>query len=94
MNSGWSGRLLDTVRDLYSKTSFRMKHQGCLSTNIFNGMGVNQGGNASGFLFRKYLADLSEYLHKEVGVCVGDSILAHLLWADDLILFFGFTKRY
>ena len=87
INSGWSGRLLDTVKDLYSKTSFRFKFQGEISSNIPNGIGVNQGGNASGFLFRKYISDLGEFLHNHVGVCVGDTILSHLLWADDLILF-------
>ena len=50
-------------------------------------MGVNQGGVASGFLFRKYMADLKRYLDYEVGVCISSEILAHLLWADDLILF-------
>ena len=49
-------------------------------------MGVNQGGNASGFLFRKYMADLSDYLKSEFGVNIGSTILAHILWADDLIL--------
>ena len=49
-------------------------------------MGVNQGGNASGFLFRKYMADLSDYLKSEFGVTIGSTILAHILWADDLIL--------
>ena len=53
---------------------------------IANHVGVNQGGNVSGLLFRKYMADLSEYLYTEVGICLGDSIVAHLLWADDLIL--------
>ena len=52
---------------------------------MFN-IGVNQGGNVSDLLFRKYLADLDEYLCKEVGVCKGDTIIAHLLWAEDLIL--------
>ena len=87
INSGWSGRLLDTVKDLYSKTSFRFKFQGEISSNIPNGIGVNQGGNASGFLFRKYISDLGDFLNNHVGVCVGDTILSHLLWADDLILF-------
>ena len=32
-----------------------------------------------GILFRKYMADLSHYLHLE--------IIAHMLWADDLVLF-------
>ena len=87
INSGWSGRLLDTVRDFYSKTSFRFKFQGEVSPNIPNNIGVNQGGNASGFLFRKYISDLGDFLHKQVGICMGDTILSHLLWADDLILF-------
>ena len=87
LNSGWSGRLLDTVRDLYKKTSFRFKFEGFASPNFSSSLGVNQGGNASGFLFRKYLSDLSDYLHDKYGVCIGDSVLAHILWADDLVLF-------
>ena len=49
-------------------------------------IGVNQGGNASGFLFRKYMADLSNYLKSQFGITIGNTILAHILWADDLIL--------
>jgi hypothetical protein len=49
-------------------------------------MGVNQGGAASGLLFRKYMIDLSDYLHEEFGIVIGDTIVAHLLWADDLVL--------
>ena len=87
INSGWSGRLLDTVKDLYSKTSFKFKFQGEVSSNIPNNIGVNQGGNASGFLFRKYISDLGDFLNDRFGVCIGDVIISHLLWADDLILF-------
>ena len=50
-------------------------------------MGVNQGGIACEFLFRKYMADLGAYLSREYGVVISDEIIAHLLWADDLILF-------
>ena len=39
------------------------------------------------FLFRKYLKDLDDYLKKTAGVYINETILAHLLWADDLILF-------
>ena len=50
-------------------------------------MGVNQGGVASGLLFfRKYMADLNAFLNTEFGVCIGEMIIAHILWADDLIL--------
>ena len=83
---GWHGKVMDTLRSLYSKTSFRVKHKGWLSFLIENVMGVNQGGVASGLLFRKYLADLGNYLESEFGVCIGDIIIMHILWADDLIL--------
>ena len=86
MKSGWSGRLVDTLRDLYEKTHYRIKHKGKLSDKLPDFFGVKQGGNASGLLFRKYMADLSEYLKTEHGIMVDDEIIAHLLWADDLIL--------
>ena len=47
---------------------------------------MNQGGVASGFLFRKYLTGPDEYLSTHVGICVGDMLAAHILWADDLVL--------
>ena len=38
-------------------------------------------------VFRKFLADLIDYLKTECGIVVSsDTILLHLLWADDLIL--------
>ena len=58
-----------------------------LSPPILNNMGVNQGGIASGFLFRKYMTDLGPYLSWEYGVVISDEIIAHLLWLDDLMLF-------
>ena len=86
MKGGWSGRVMDTLHDLYKKTHSRLKVDGCLSEFIYDTVGVNQGGNASGLLFRKYMCDLSNYLRFEYGVIAGDLILAHLLWADDLVL--------
>ena len=49
-------------------------------------MGVNQGGNSSGLLFRKYMGDLSDYLKSEFGDTIGSKIVAHVLWAYDLVL--------
>ena len=63
INQGWSGRVIDTMRNFYSKTYFRVKINGRISPPIANHVGVNQGGNVSGLLFRKYMADLSEYLY-------------------------------
>ena len=87
MNGSWQGRVVDTLRNLYSKTNFFVKHNSKLSPIIHNTMGVNQGGVASGFLFRKYMSDLKTYLDYRVGVCIDNNVVAHLLWADDLILF-------
>ena len=51
---GWSVRVIDTLRNLYSKTQFGVKRHGKLSMPISPPLGVNQGGIASGLLFRKY----------------------------------------
>ena len=80
---GMHGRMIDTMRILYSKTHFRVKCNGQISYPVFDVSGVNQGGSG---LFRRYLADLSEYLSCSVGVCLEEEIIVHLLWADDLLI--------
>ena len=49
-------------------------------------MSVNQVFELSGLLFRKYLCDLGNYLKREIGEFIGQSILVHFLWADDLFV--------
>ena len=88
INQGWSGRVIDTMRILYSSTYYRVKVNDQISLRIDNHVDVNQGRNVSGLLFHKCMADLSEYLYREVGICLADSIVAHLLWTDDLILLY------
>ena len=92
IKGGLTGRVIDTLRNLYSKTHYRVKRGGKLSPAIESLTGVNQGGAASGILFRKYLQDLNEYLKKDAGVCIGETLVAHLLWADDLVLFSNTEK--
>ena len=91
IKSGLHGRVIDTLRDLYSKTAFRIKHNGSLSPPILQTVGVNQGGNASPSIFREYMSDLRDYLDECTAVClsditISDTILLNLLWADDLIM--------
>jgi hypothetical protein len=86
MSSGIHGRVIDTIRDLYKKTCFHVKTKDGLSQLISDTVGVNQGGNLSPTLFRQYIADLGKYLHRQCGIVVGEEILTHILWADDLIL--------
>ena len=89
---GWKGKVFDTIRDLYAQSHFRVKRAGKISPPIFNQLAVNQGGVASGLLFRKYLQYIRAYLSKAVGVCISNEIIVHLLWADDLILFSDTTE--
>ena len=77
---------METLHNLYQKTYFRLKVKGKVGPRIFKQLGVNQGGSASDVLFRRYMADIGEYLCSHVGVCVEEIIIIHLLWADDLIL--------
>ena len=92
MKCGWNGKVIGTLRSLYTKTKFRVKHHGWLSHLVDNVLGVNQGGVASGFLFRKYMSDLGTFLDSEYGICVGEKITAHILLADDLVLIFDSEK--
>ena len=86
IKQGYHGRVIYTLRSLYRKTHFKVKCDGLLSTPILDPLGVNQGGNASPTLFRTYLTDLGDYLEKHVGLCISETIIAHWLWADNLVL--------
>ena len=87
IKSGLHGRVINTLRNLYTKTYFRVKQGGYLKDIILQEVGVNQGGNASPIIFRKYLAYLRNYLNENTGVILSeDEILVYLLGADDLIL--------
>ena len=74
------------MRSLYAKTQFRLKCNGSLSPLLATSTDVNQGGNASSCLFRRYLANIGDCLSTSVGVCFEREILLHLLWADDFLL--------
>ena len=91
---GWTGRVIDTLRNLYSKTNIRIKHKAKISSSFENKMGVNQGGVLSGLLFRKYQRDLGNYLKRELGVCIDQNILVHFLWADDLFVISNRVPEY
>ena len=86
INLGVHGKVIDTLRNLYRKTYFRVKYHGLLSPPTLDTHGVNQGGNTSPALFCQYLSDLGNYLHQNCGLCIADDIHIHLLWADDLVL--------
>ena len=92
MKCGWYGPVIDTLRNVYSKTSFRVKNNARVSSMIFNKLSLNQGEVVSGLLFRKYMSDLKTYVSTAHWICMGNEIFVHLLWADDLILFSDYFK--
>ena len=77
---------METLHNLYQKTYFILKVNGKVGPCIFDQLGVNQGGSASDVLFRRYMADIGEYLCSHVGVCVEEIIVIRLFWAGNLIL--------
>ena len=87
IKSGLHGRVINTLRSLYNKTCFRVKHGGYASESIRQVVGVNQGCNASPIIFRKYMSDMRDYLDENTRVVLShDEILLHLMRAHDLIL--------
>ena len=49
--------------------------------------GVRQGGVLNPYLFALYLDELSSKLMKiEAGCCIGDAVLNHIFFADDICL--------
>ena len=71
-HSGFTGRVIDTLQNLYAKTRYDVKHNRKISDPINEHTGVNQGGNVSPILFRRYLHDLKDYLDKHTGSCISD----------------------
>ena len=63
-----------------------IKSCGKLSEIVRENIGVNQGAITSPFLFKEYISDLKIYLDEYTGISIGDEIIVHELWADDLYL--------
>ena len=71
---------------MYSKIKGVVKVNNCLYNIIKDECGTNQGGPLSPNMFRYMLNDLKQFLTIFNGVCIGDDVLLHLLWADDLVI--------
>ena len=72
--------MLDTVRNMYTKTRCKVHTGNTLSPVISN----HKGGVLSPFLFWKYLCDPKNYLDEAIGIQIDTKIIAYLIWADNL----------
>lgn len=88
IKSGVPGFLIRILVYWYSHQTMRVKW-GRVTTAPFKVTnGVRQGGILSPFLFNVYMNDLSMILNAcGTGCRVGDSLINHLMYADDLVIF-------
>ena len=79
IKSGFTGRTINALRDMYSKIKAKVKIGHLLYEWIYDKSGTNQGGPLSPSIFRKMLCDLRTYLQVSHGMVLNDTeILFHL----------------
>ena len=78
---------------MFNKSNSRVKWRNQFGKPIKSKYGVLQGGVLSPKLFTEFLCDISEYLDSSLGVKLGGMVLMHLLFAGDIVLFFGYSRR-
>ena len=55
--SCFTGRVIDTLQNLYTQTKYRVKYNGEISDRMWENICVNQGGNATKlYICRNYAA--------------------------------------
>ena len=86
MKRGVKGKMLQIIKDMYTKAKCRVKWKGNIGNELDSQYGVLQGGMLSPRMFTEYLTDLGEYLDENNGVKMGNKTINYLLYADDMIL--------
>ena len=72
----------------YAHQTMRIEWGNCLSASFLITNGVRQGGVLSPYVFAIYIDDLSVELNKlQAGCCIGNNLINHILFADDLCCF-------
>ena len=85
---GIHGNFFNVMEDMYNKSTARLKIGKFLSRVFHVRKGTEQGHPMSPDLFKLFILDLSQQLSLLGSYPVlNDSIVNHLLWADDLVLF-------
>ena len=87
-NIGIQGNFFSVLEDMYNKSTARLKINKYLSRALNICKGTEQGHPLSPHLFKIFILDLSEQFSVEgLYPKLIDSIVNHLFWADDLVLF-------
>ena len=72
----------------YAHQTMQVKWGNRLSESFLITNGVRQGGVLSPYLFAIYIDNLSMELNKlQAGCCIGNILINHILFADDLCCF-------
>ena len=72
----------------YAHQTMQVKWGNAMSENFHVSNGVRQGGILSPFLFNVYMDDLSRELNLcKTGCIIGHTVVNHLMYADDLVIF-------
>ena len=84
---GVPGYIVKLLSYWYVKQTMRVRWGDCISSPFRVSNGVRQGGILSPYLFNVYMDDLSCLLNCcNTGCVSGDTIIKHLMYADDLVL--------
>ena len=84
--SNVTGKFYNILKDMYSNSEGQIKLSGHLSNKFNIRKGTEQGHTLSPDLFKLYLSDLSPLLDFPNCPKLANTIISHLLWADDLIM--------
>ena len=85
---GLQGKFLSCIRDMYTRSTTRIKLIQKLSERIDVLVGTEQGHPLSPEFFKIYIHELSDILNKSTGdfPLLQGVPVTHLLWADDLVI--------
>ena len=83
---GIRGKIFETLNHMYSNSTAQIKLSGHLSNKFPISKGTEQGHPLSPDLFKIYIKDLSPRLDFDNCPKLLNTLVSHLLWADDLII--------
>ena len=83
---GIRGKIFETLNHMYANSTAQVKLSGHLSNKFPIMKGTEQGHPLSPDLFKIYIKDLSPRLDFENCPKLINTLVSHLLWADDLII--------